>query len=75
MLNLCVPVDFFLNPLFIVKHACIQTQHVTPQMSIFSVVFLQEGLRIFKITRLATKVTTVMVIGNHEGHFLNLLRK
>ena len=44
-------------------------------MSIFSVVFLQKGLRIFKITRPASKVTTVMVTGKYVGHFQNWLRK
>ena len=67
---------YFLNPFVIVKHTCKHTHHVTQQMNIFSVVFLlQKGLRIFKITRPATKVTTVMVNGNYEGLFRNLLRK
>ena len=74
MLILSVTLYFF-NPFVIVKHTCIHTHHVTQQMSIFSVVFLQKGLRILKITRPATKVTTVMVTGNYEGHFRNLLRK
>ena len=55
----------------IVKHTRIHTQHVTQQMSIFSVVFLQKGLRIFKTTHPATKVTTVLVTTNYEGNFRN----
>ena len=67
-INLCVTLYFF-KSFIIVKHTFIHTHHVTQQMSIFSVVFLQKGLRILKITRPATKVTTVMVTGNYEGHF------
>ena len=74
LLNLCVTLYFF-NPFVIVKHTCIQTQHVTQQMSIFSVVFLQKGLRIFMISCPATKVTTVMVTCYYEKHFQNFLRK